>query len=78
MSIRMVEKNMEGARKVLANCFLLMLVISSVLTVSVFLLKEKLLMWFGASEITFPYANTYMGIYVPVSYTHLAVYKRQA
>ena len=64
MSIRMGEKNMEGARKVLANCFLLMLVISSVLTVSVFLLKEKLLMWFGASEITFPYANTYMGIYV--------------
>lgn len=64
MSIRMGEKNMEGARKVLANCFLLMLVISSVLTVSVYLLKEKLLMWFGASEITFPYANTYMGIYV--------------
>ena len=64
MSIRMGEKNMEGARKVLANCFLLMLVISSVLTVSVFLLKEKLLMWFGASDITFPYANTYMGIYV--------------
>ena len=38
-------------------------VISVLLTISFLLLKDHLLIWFGASEITFPYANTYMTIY---------------
>ena len=36
---------------------------SILLTISFLLLKDKLLMWFGASEATFPYANTYLTIY---------------
>ena len=33
------------------------------ITLLVILFKQPLLMLFGASEVTFPYANTYMTIY---------------
>lgn len=33
------------------------------LTVVFLLIKDFLLNWFGASEVTFPYANTYLTIY---------------
>jgi len=41
-----------------------MLVISIVLTLGVLILKEPLLYLFGASEVTFPYANEYTTIYL--------------
>ena len=63
MSIRMGEKNQQKASQILANSFLMLAVFSLVLTIIFLLSKEQLLMWFGASEITFPYANTYMTIY---------------
>ena len=63
MAMRMGEGRKEEARRILNNCFLMLLVLSLVLTVSFLLAKDHLLMWFGASEITFPYANTYMTIY---------------
>lgn len=63
MGIRLGEKNYTKAKQILANAFLLISVLSLVLTVGFLLAKEQLLMWFGASEITFPYANTYMTIY---------------
>ncbi|MEG2700846.1 MAG: MATE family efflux transporter, partial [Hungatella sp.] len=64
LSIRMGEKDTAGAKKVLANSFLMLLIISTVLTVVSLLLKDKLLMWFGASEATFVYANQYLTIYL--------------
>ena len=62
MSIRMGEKNQRAASQILANCFLLLAVLSVLFTISSFLAKEKLLMWFGASEATFSYANDYITI----------------
>lgn len=63
MGIRMGEKNYEKAKAILANSFLLLCFFSLLLTFGFLLCKERLLLWFGASEITFPYANTYMTIY---------------
>ena len=63
MGIHLGERNLEKARQVLANAFFLLCCISIALTVIFLFSKEQLLMWFGASPITFPYANTYMTIY---------------
>ncbi|MGI6012450.1 MAG: MATE family efflux transporter [Ruminococcus sp.] len=63
MSIRMGEKNQKKAAQILSNSFLMLCIFSLILTVTFLLIKDRLLMWFGASEITFPYANTYMTIY---------------
>lgn len=63
MSIKMGEGKRKDAEAILANCFLLMILMAVFMTIAVLLLKDKLLMVFGASETTFPYANTYMTIY---------------
>lgn len=64
MSIRMGQKDMEGAEQILANCFLMLMVISVSVMVAALLLKSRLLMWFGASERTYGYANEYITIYL--------------
>lgn len=64
MSIRLGEKDEEGASQILANCFLLLSAISLVIMAAALLLKNRLLMWFGASEAIFPYANEYITIYL--------------
>lgn len=64
LSIRMGEKNQEEAKKVIANSFLMLLVIAAVLTVGAWVMKDHLLMWFGASETTFVYADQYLSIYL--------------
>lgn len=64
VSIRMGARDEKGARRVLANAFLMMIVLGAVLTVAAYTMKEKLLWWFGASEGVFPYANEYMSVYV--------------
>ena len=63
MSIRMGEKNNEKAKQVLANSFLALSILGVSLTIIFLLLKNRLIMLFGASEITFSYANTYLTIY---------------
>ncbi len=63
MAIRMGEGNNEAARRVLANCFLLLTGLSAVLTVGFLLCRRPLLLCFGASSATFVYADTYMTIY---------------
>lgn len=62
-SVRLGAEDEKGARKVLANSFTLLIIVSLVLTVLFLLTKEQLLSWFGASGTTFPYANAYMTIY---------------
>ena len=64
MSIRLGEKNERAARQILANCFLMLSVLSVVLTAGSLLLREKLLWWFGAGESTFPYAVQYLTVYL--------------
>lgn len=63
LSIRLGEENHRKARQILSNSFLLLVIWAVLLTISFLLLKDKLLMWFGASEVTFPYADTYLTIY---------------
>ena len=48
---------------VLNNGFLILLILSAVLTSLFLLSKNSLLMWFRASETTFSYANIYVTIY---------------
>ncbi|MEG0894191.1 MAG: MATE family efflux transporter [Oscillospiraceae bacterium] len=63
MAMKMGEKNNKEAENILANSFLLMVIFSISLTFIFLLTKEKLLIWFGASDTTFSYANTYLTIY---------------
>lgn len=64
MAMRMGEDNREGAEKILSNSFALLLGLSGALTVLAILFRQPMLMFFGASEQTFPYANAYLTIYV--------------
>lgn len=64
LAIRMGEDNQEGAENILANCFVMLLGLSAILTGAVIAFREPMLMFFGASEQTFPYANAYLTYYV--------------
>ena len=58
---RKIEK---AAEKVVANCFVLLSVMSVVLMAVIYLFKDRLLMAFGASEAIFPYADEYLSWYL--------------
>ena len=63
MAMRMGQGRREDARRILNNCFMMLAALSLVLTAVFLLLKDQMLMWFGASSNTFPYADTYLTIY---------------
>lgn len=63
MAMKLGEKKKEEAEQIMSCSFLMLLVFSAFLTLLFLLVKKPLLIQFGASEITFPYANTYMTIY---------------
>lgn len=64
MSIKMGEGNVKEAKKILSNSFLMLAVISVLTTIAALLMKDRLLMWFGASATIFPYADGYITIYL--------------
>ncbi len=64
MAIRMGEGNQKGAEKILANCAVLLLGMAAVLTGVFFALRRPLLLTFGASTATLPYAESYLTIIV--------------
>lgn len=64
MSIKLGQKDPKNARKILANCFLLMAAMSVLLMVFCYLFKDMLLTSFGATDTIFPYADTYMTFYL--------------
>lgn len=64
MSIRMGAGKMEEARRILANSFLMLCVCSALLMAAVFPLRRIMLLTFGASEVTYPYADTYFTVYL--------------
>lgn len=64
MSIRLGQKNEESARQILANCFLLLSVLSLALTALSLAFRSNLLWWFGAGEQTYDYAYQYLTIYL--------------
>lgn len=64
LSIRLGEKNTKSARQVVSNCFVMLIAMSIILTICFLLGKNKLLLFFGASQTTFTYANEYLTIYL--------------
>ena len=62
-SVRLGAEDEKNARKVMANSFSMLIIVSLMLTLIFLVTKGQLLKWFGASEVTFPYANTYLTIY---------------
>lgn len=62
-SIAMGKGDHERAEKILSGCFTMQIIISAVLTVVMLLWSKNLLLLFGASENTIPYATAYMSIY---------------
>ena len=63
LAMRLGEGRRDEAERVAANGFVTLLALSAVLTALFLALKDELLMWFGASEATFGYADTYLTIY---------------
>lgn len=63
-SIKMGEGDNDGAEKIMSNCFVSLIGISIVLTAVFLLFQRPLLLMFGASGDTLPYAMDYMTIYV--------------
>ena len=62
-AIAMGQGNREEADRILGNCFTLLLIFAAFLTVTLLSFAEPLMMLFGASENTLPYALQYMRIY---------------
>lgn len=64
MSIRMGEGDLKAAQKILSNCFMLICVLSFAMMGIAFPLRGPMLMLFGASEATYPYAEAYFSTYL--------------
>lgn len=62
-SIAMGQGNKEQAEKTLGNCFTMLLIFGALLSAVYLCWAEDLLMMFGASSETLPYALSYMRIY---------------
>lgn len=63
-AIALGGKEKEAAEKIMGNCFSLLLCFSIVLTAVFYGLAPTLLRFFGASEVTLPYAAEYARIYI--------------
>lgn len=64
MGIALGEGNKEKASSILANCFVMLCTISVVVTGLALAFREPMLRLFGASEVTYPYAEAYFSVYV--------------
>ena len=64
VSIKLGEKKEKEAGEILSDCFVFLTVISVLVMILAFLLKDELLVRFGASEAVFPYADEYMSFYL--------------
>lgn len=54
----------ERARKIMANSFSMLIISGVLLAVLCYLFKQPLLYLFGASDVTFPYADAYLTLYL--------------
>lgn len=63
-SIKMGEQKKDHAEKILSQCFMTMIILSAVLMLIIYLVKTPLLIAFGASDATLPYAQDYLSIYL--------------
>ena len=63
-SIKMGEGNKDKAEEMMGNCFFMLCLAAVVLTGVLLVVKDPLLILFGASPDTLPYASSYLGIYL--------------
>lgn len=63
-AIKMGRKDQKGAEEILGNCAISLVVISLFLTAFFLLFQRPVLLAFGASEQTLPFAQDYLTIYV--------------
>ena len=64
VSISLGEKNIDAAKKVIANCFVYILVLAVPVTVLAYIFRRPILLTFGATEAVYPYAETYFSLYL--------------
>ena len=60
VSIRLGQQREKDAEDIVSDCFIFLSVISVLVMGLSFIMKDRLLWWFGASETVFPYADEYM------------------
>ena len=63
-AIAMGSRDNERAEKIMANCFTLLLMFAVALTLVFYLAAPALLRFFGASDVTLPFALDYARIYI--------------
>lgn len=63
-SIERGRGNVEEAERIMGNSFCLMLICGVALTAVGLLFKRPMLYLFGASDLTFPYADRYVSVYL--------------
>ena len=63
-SIEMGKRNHERGERIMGNCFLLLLLVSVILTAVFYFASPAMLRFFGASDVTLPYAVEYARIYI--------------
>ena len=64
MSMKMGQGDKKAAERILANCFLMLAVCSILMVACIYPIRIPMLRYFGASDITLPYANAYFTIYL--------------
>lgn len=64
VSISLGKGEHEKAERIMNCCFMFLILVSVILTVFLRIFGDRLLLLFGASENTIPYASAYMNIYV--------------
>ncbi|WP_459477902.1 MATE family efflux transporter [Clostridium saccharoperbutylacetonicum] len=63
-AIKMGENKYKNAEKILGNCFISIIIISITLTIIFLIFGKNMLLAFGASEETLPYALSFLNVYV--------------
>ena len=63
-AISMGKGDKDTAEKIMANCFTVLMILAAILTVVLYAAAPTLLRWFGASDVTLPYAVEYGRIYI--------------
>lgn len=64
MGMRMGEGNMDQAKRIMANAFVMLIGLAVILTVSMLIIREPMLKMFGASGETYAFAEAYFKVYI--------------
>lgn len=56
--------NIERSRRIMGNSFSMLLISGTILVCICYIFKKPLLYLFGASDVTYPYANAYISLYL--------------